>query len=100
MRPQAWGYTFAPPGRPKARMAPPLLGAAQRPNGLMRPQAWGSTSAPQGRPKARMAPPLLGAAQRPNWLMRPQAWGSTNERGRVGRCAFHGILRCSDGLRG
>src|SRR6266581_293928 len=79
MRPQAWGYTFAPPGRPKARMAPPLLGAAQRPNGLMRPQAWGSTSAPQGRPKARMAPPLLGAAQRPNWLMRPQAWGSFRE---------------------
>src|SRR6266567_1993700 len=60
-------------------MAPPLLGAAQRPNGLMRPQAWGYTFAPQGRPKARMAPPLLGAAQRPNWLMSPQAWGSFRE---------------------
>src|SRR6266700_3846015 len=56
-------------------MAPPLLGAAQRPNS-MRPQAWGYTFAPQDRPKARMAPPLLGAAQRPN-SMRPQAWGST-----------------------
>src|SRR5439155_16149957 len=74
MRPQAWGYTFAPQGRPKARIAPPLLGAAQRPNGLMRPQAWGYTFAPPGRPKARIAPPLLGAAQRPN-SMRPQAWG-------------------------
>src|SRR6266700_4784902 len=58
-------------------MAPPLLGAAQRPNS-MRPQAWGYTFAPQDRPKARIAPPLLGAAQRPN-SMRPQAWGSFNE---------------------
>src|SRR5437870_4054765 len=33
----------APPGRPKARVAPPR-GAAQRPNWPMRPQAWGSTS--------------------------------------------------------
>src|SRR5439155_20597957 len=44
MRPQAWGYTFAPQGRPKARIAPPLLGAAQRPNWPMRPQAWGYTN--------------------------------------------------------
>src|SRR5437588_11217365 len=76
MRPQAWGYTFAPQGRPKARIAPPHLGAAQRPNWPMRPQAWGYTFAPQGRPKARIAPPHLGAAQRPNWPMRPQEWGS------------------------
>src|SRR6185312_1632027 len=49
----AWG-PFAPPGRPKARIAPPS-GAAS---------AWGPF-APPGRPKARIAPPW-GAAS---------AWG-------------------------
>src|SRR6266581_9667386 len=96
MRPQAWGYTFAPQGRPKARIAPPLLGAAQRPNWQMRPQAWGYTFAPQGRPKARIASPRLGAAQRPNWQMRPQAWGYTRER----RSNWHSYRRVAAALRG
>src|SRR5204863_8308030 len=39
---RAWGHTLAPPGRPKARIAPPR-GAAQRPKSQMRPQAWGHT---------------------------------------------------------
>src|SRR6266536_2615035 len=44
------GHTFAPPGRPKTRIAPPR-GAAQRPQ----PQAWGHTFASVGDPPTQRA---------------------------------------------
>ena len=42
-QPQAWGQTFALPGRPKARIAPPWGAAPRR-----QPQAWGQTSDSRG----------------------------------------------------
>src|SRR5207248_11004722 len=45
------GRSFAPQGRPKARIAPPLGAASDSKRG-------GRSFAPQGRPKARSAPPL------------------------------------------
>ncbi len=56
---------FAPPGRPKAEMAPPLGAASDSERG-------GRPLAPPGRPKAEMAPPLGAASDSEHPLAHPQ----------------------------